>query len=360
MAKHKNDDAQDIQSLENIKKIFKDKWGDGSLLSLADDHRVQCEVIPSQSISLDYAMGVGGYPRGRIIEIFGPEASGKTTLALHAIAGAEKLNGKAAFIDAEHALSIPLMVNMGINPKNTLISQPDSGEQALEMCETLVASNSIDIIVVDSVAALVPMSELEGEIGQNTVASQARMMSQFLRRITAKVQKSKSTVIFINQIRHKIGVMFGSPEVTPGGNALKFYASIRLDIRKINTIKSISKDGKDDSSEHIGHEAKIKVVKNKVATPFKSCTIPLIYGKGIYYNMDVIEMATKCGVITKNGSWLCYKDTKLGMGKQNAAKYLDNNNDLANTIDIETRNLLFSSCGKHIDDESDMPMNDDE
>jgi len=675
---------------EAIKEEFEKNWGEGSIISLADNYRVKCDVIPSQSISLDHAMGVGGYPRGRVIEIFGPEASGKTTLALHAVASAQKLGGKAAFIDVEHALSPQLMVDMGIDPENTLISQPDSGEQALEMCELLVASNAVDLVVVDSVAALVPLAELQGDVNENKIGAQARMMSQFLRRITAQVKKSKTAVIFINQIRYKIGVMFGclhadtlvnfvdgrairikdivdnkiegevwsydestdqfvaakiidwhhngdindksdyisiylkcpgnkngfvnivvtpdhkvltdngwleaenlcvggkiltkqesiingtcgeflrgvlsgdshisqaknhlssalkirdnsdleyarwkaeklndimrftetkcglgvhyvskhfseltdiknnypnrdpmlllndfnwmgfaiwimddasynrhryhlsikrfkgnfekideisreldslglyhhasyggniifdkdisdkiagqiakyvpicmrhklppdaeayrdfelirerefsttyaeildmreaghrqmrnigkydisvekyhnysvggsyngvivhnSPETTPGGNALKFYASIRLDIRKIGAIKSSEKDETGDETGHIGHDAKIKVIKNKVATPFKSCQVPLIYGKGIDYNMDLIDMATKCNVITRAGAWLAYKDQRIGMGKINATKFLAEHKELVTEIDNATRAILF-------------------
>lgn len=326
----------------NIKDEFEKKWGEGSIISLADNYRVKCDVIPSQSISLDNAMGVGGYPRGRIIEIFGPEASGKTTLALHAVASAQKLGGKAAFIDVEHALSPQLMMDMGIDPENTLISQPDSGEQALEMCELLVASNAVDLVVVDSVAALVPLAELEGDVNENKIGAQARMMSQFLRRITAQVKKSKTAVIFINQIRYKIGVMFGSPETTPGGNALKFYASVRLDIRKSESIKTTEKDEKTgDESGPIGHEAKIKVIKNKVATPFKNCVVPLIYGKGIDYNLDLLDLATKCEVITKSGTWFVYGDTRLGMGKTNASKFLSEHGDVVSEIDKATRAILF-------------------
>jgi len=321
-------------TFDEIKSMFTHQWGEGSIMSLADDYKVKCEVIPSQSISLDNAIGVGGFPRGRIIEIYGPEASGKTTLALHAVASVQKLGGKAAFIDAEHALSPTLMVDMGIIPEDTLISQPDSGEQALEMCELLVESNAVDLVVIDSVAALVPLSELEGEIGKNSIGAQARMMSQFLRRIASKIKKAKTSVIFINQIRHKIGIMFGSPETTPGGNALKFYASVRLDIRKRQAMK--------DGDVIIGHEARIKVVKNKVAPPFKFCDVPLIYGKGIDYVGDLINIAAKNNVIKKSGSWLSYGDIRLGMGTQNATEFLKENSDLLNEIDKKTRDILFS------------------
>jgi recombination protein RecA len=320
-------------TIDNIRDMFSRKWGDGSIMSLADNYRVKCDVIPSQSISLDAAIGVGGFPRGRIIEIYGPEASGKTTLALHAVASVQALGGKAAFIDAEHALSPQLMVDMGIDKEETLISQPDSGEQALEMCELLVQSGVVDLVVVDSVAALVPQAELEGDINANSIGAQARMMSQFLRRIASKVKKSSTAVIFINQIRHKIGVMFGSPETTPGGNALKFYASVRLDIRKRDVMKN--------GDVPYGHQARVKVVKNKVATPFKHADIPIIYGKGIDYEMDLLSEAAKHGVVQKSGSWFNYGETRLGQGATSATEFLKENTEITMKIKDELLPILI-------------------
>jgi len=320
-------------SFEEIRGTFSAQWGEGSIMSLSDNWRAKCEVIPSQSISLDHAMGVGGFPRGRIVEIYGPEASGKTTLALHAVASAQKLGGKAAFIDAEHALSPALMIDMGVDPERTLVSQPDCGEQALEMCELLVESNSVDVVVIDSVAALTPLAELEGEVGKNVIGAQAKMMSQFLRRIAAKVKKGKCTVIFINQIRHKIGVMFGSPETTPGGNALKFYCSIRLDIRRRQQMK--------DGDNIIGHEARVKVIKNKVAVPFKVADVPLIYGKGIDYVGDILKMAAKYDVVTAKGSHYSYGEHKLGNGVVVASSFLKENMDITDKIEADLREVLF-------------------
>lgn len=274
--------------------------------------------------------------------------SHNTTLALHAVASAQKNGGGAAFIDAEHALSPTLMVDMGIDPEKVLISQPDSGEQALEMCELLVESNAVDIVVVDSVAALVPLAELEGGINENKIGAQARMMSQFLRRIASKIKKSKTSVIFINQIRNKIGILFGSPETTSGGNALKFYASIRLDIRKRQQIKN--------GEASIGHEARIKVIKNKLASPFKICDVPIIYGKGIDYVGDLIAAATKCGVLTKSGSWFNYKDNRLGNGAQGTIEFLNKNQDFITEIDDEVRKILFSdlSANKYIEENDEV------
>jgi recombination protein RecA len=340
--KNKKKEASNV-SFSDIKSIFETKWGKGSIMSLGDDYVINCDVIPSQSISLDYAMGVGGYPRGRIIEIYGPESSGKTSLALHAVASVQNLGGKAAFIDAEHALSPKLMVDMGVVPEETLISQPDSGEQALEMCEVLVASNAVDLVVVDSVAALVPQAELEGDINDNKIGAQARMMSQFLRRIASKVKKSKTAVIFINQIRNKIGVMFGSNETTPGGNALKFYASVRLDIRKAGMIK--------DGETNIGHNARIKVVKNKVANPFKIAEVPLIWGKGIDYIADLISVAEKHEIVKRSGSWYSYGEERLGMGIQAATEFLRENEKVLNSIDGDVREMMSMNKNTVEDDQ---------
>jgi recombination protein RecA len=328
-----------INSFEDARSIFEDKFGEGSIMSLADNYKIKCDVIPSQSMSLDIAMGVGGYPKGRIIEIYGPEASGKTTLALHAVASAQKLGGKAVFIDAEHAISPQLMMDMGIDPELTMVSQPDSGEQALEMCEMVVENNIADLCVVDSVAALVPRAELEGDVGDNVIGAQARMMSQFLRRITSKVKNGDCSVIFINQIRHKIGIMFGSPETTSGGNALKFYSSVRLDIRRKEVIKAPGA-GKDDPP--IGHIAKVKVVKNKVASPFKTAEVPLIYGKGIDFEQDLLTVAGDFDIISKKGSHHYFNDNALGNGALAASIFLKDNPDITKQIDEAVREKLFA------------------
>ena len=287
-------------------------------MRLGDDHPTLMDnVISTGALSLDVALGIGGVPRGRIIEIFGPESSGKTTLALHIVAEAQKLDGYAAFIDAEHALDPEYSKRLGVNTEELLVSQPDSGEQALELTETLVRSSALDVIVIDSVAALVPRVELEGEMGDTHVGLQARLMSQALRKLTGTVSRSNTCVIFVNQIREKIGVMYGNPETTPGGRALKFYTSIRMEIRRIATIK--------DGTESVGNRTRVKVVKNKVAPPFKMTEFDIMYGRGISFEGDILDLAVKGDIIEKMGSWFSYGDLKIGQGRENAKLYLKEN-----------------------------------
>lgn len=292
------------------------QFGDGSIMKLGEAHKVDVELIPSGSLSLDIALG-GGYPKGRIIEIYGPESSGKTTLALHLVAEAQRNGGTAAFIDAEHALDPSYAKRLGVDTTNLLVSQPDNGEQALEIVETLVRSNAVDIIVVDSVAALVPQAEIDGDMGDSHMGLQARLMSQALRKLTGIINKSRATVVFINQIRMKIGVMFGNPETTTGGNALKFYASVRLDIRRIGQIKQ--------GEEIIGNRTKVKVVKNKIAPPFRTAEFDIMYNEGISRTGDVLDLAVQHGIVGKAGAWFDYKDGKIGQGREATKEYLKSN-----------------------------------
>jgi|TARA_Y100000294_G_C8539333_1_gene330472 recombination protein RecA len=294
------------------------QFGKGSIMRLGDDHPTLMDnVISTGALSLDVALGIGGVPRGRIIEIFGPESSGKTTLALHIVAEAQKMNGNAAFIDAEHALDPEYSKRLGVNTEELLVSQPDSGEQALEITETLVRSSALDVIVIDSVAALVPRVELEGEMGDSHVGLQARLMSQALRKLTGTVSRSNTCVIFVNQIREKIGVMYGNPETTPGGRALKFYTSIRMEIRRIGAIK--------DGTDTVGNRTRVKVVKNKVAPPFKMTEFDIMYGQGISFEGDILDLAVKGDIIQKMGSWFSCGDMKIGQGRENAKMYLKDN-----------------------------------
>lgn len=306
-------------------------YGKGSIMKLGGAARVPVEVIPTGSLSLDAAIGVGGVPRGRIVEIFGPEASGKTTLALHIVAEAQKKGGTAAFVDAEHALDPTYASNLGVNLKNLLISQPDYGEQALEIVEALVRSGAVDVVVIDSVAALVPRREIEGEMGDAHVGLQARLMSQALRKLTGVISKSKTVVVFVNQLREKVGIMFGNPEVTPGGRALKFYASLRFDIRR---VESIVEDGKP------GNHVRVKILKNKVAPPFKQVEFDIIFGEGISKASDILEFGIAAGVINKSGAWITYKDTKLGQGKDSAKKLLKETPKLMNELEAELRKKI--------------------
>ncbi|MCA9342739.1 recombinase RecA [Candidatus Saccharibacteria bacterium] len=299
-------------ALDTIEKQF----GKGSIMRLGDAHKSAVECIPTGSLSLDLALG-GGFPKGRIIEIYGPESSGKTTLALHAIAEIQKSNGTAAFIDAEHALDPVYAKKLGVNTETLLISQPDNGEQALEIAETLVRSNAVDLIVVDSVAALVPRAEIEGDMGDSHMGLQARLMSQALRKLTGVINRSKATVIFINQIRMKIGVMFGNPETTTGGNALKFYSSVRLDIRRTSQIKQ--------GDNVIGNHCRVKVVKNKIAPPFRQAEFDIMYNKGISRSGDVLDLAVAHDVVEKSGAWYAYKDEKVGQGREATKQYLEEN-----------------------------------
>lgn len=311
-----------------IAKIEKE-YGKGAIMRLGENANLNIESIPTGSLSLDVALGIGGIPRGRIIEIYGPESSGKTTLALHMIAEAQKLGGTAAFIDAEHALDPQYSKNLGVDTENLIISQPDTGEQALEITESLVRSNAVDLIVVDSVAALVPKAEIEGEMGDSHMGLQARLMSQGLRKLTGAISKSKASVIFINQLREKIGVMFGNPETTTGGRALKFFTSVRMDIRRIDSLKK--------GDEIIGNRVRVKVVKNKVAPPFKKAEFDIMYGTGISKVGSVLDAAVEAGIIEKSGSWFSYGDAKLGQGRENSKAYLLENPDLLSNIDEKVR-----------------------
>jgi len=308
------------------------QFGKGSIMRLGADTKVSVPAISTGSISLDNALGVGGIPRGRVIEIFGPESSGKTTLALHIIAEAQKRGGNAAFIDAEHAMDADYTRKLGVDLENLLIAQPDTGEQALEIAETLVRSGALDVVVVDSVAALVPRAEIEGDMGDPQMGLQARLMSQALRKLTGTISKSKTSVIFINQIRMKIGVMFGNPETTTGGNALKFYSSVRLDIRKIATIK--------DAGEIKGSRTRVRVVKNKVSPPFKEAEFDIIYGEGISMVGDLLDMAANKGIIEKSGTWYSYGDLRIGQGRDNAKQFMQDNPEMMAEVDKKVREEL--------------------
>ncbi len=310
-----------------IAQISKE-FGEGSIMKLGENHKVDVELLSSGALSLDIALG-GGYPKGRIIEIYGPESSGKTTLALHAIAEIQKQGGTAAFIDAEHALEPAYAKKLGVDTQNLLVSQPDNGEQALEITETLVRSNAVDLIVVDSVAALVPQAEIDGDMGDSHMGLQARLMSQALRKLTGIINKSKATVIFINQIRMKIGVMFGNPETTTGGNALKFYASVRADIRRSGQIKA--------GDDVVGNRTKVKIVKNKIAAPFKIAEFDIMYNEGISRTGDVLDLAVLHDVIGKSGAFYKYNDQNIGQGRENAKKYLKENPDILTEIDGKVR-----------------------
>ena len=312
-------------------KIEKD-FGRGSIMKMGDEQVEDVDVISSGSLALNAALGVGGYPKGRIIEIYGPESSGKTTLAIHAIAEAQKNGGIAAFIDAEHAFDRFYAAKLGVNVNELLISQPDNGEQALEMADQLIRSSAIDIIVIDSVAALTPKAEIEGEMGDNRVGLQARLMSQALRKLTSTINKTNTTCIFINQLREKIGVMFGNPETTTGGNALKFYASVRLDIRKVTTLK--------DGDTPIGNQVRVKVVKNKVAPPFRKAEFEITFGEGISHIGEIVDLGTELGVIKKSGSWFSYEDTKIGQGRDAVKRMLRDNPELCDELEAKIAEAL--------------------
>ena len=315
-------------------KIEKD-FGKGSIMKLGDEHVENVEVIPTGSIALNAALGVGGYPKGRIIEIYGPESSGKTTLALHAIAEAQKDGGVAAFIDAEHAFDRFYAAKLGVDVNNLLISQPDNGEQALEIADQLIRSSAIDIIVVDSVAALTPKAEIEGDMGDNKVGLQARLMSQALRKLTSTISKTNTTCIFINQLREKIGIVFGNPETTTGGNALKFYASVRLDIRKVTTIK--------DGDTPIGNLVRVKVVKNKVAPPFRKAEFEITFGEGISHVGEIVDLGVELNLIKKSGSWYSYGDARLGQGRDAVKKMLADNPELCDELEAQIAQSLLEN-----------------
>ena len=324
--------AAKLKALQaTIDKIEKD-FGKGTIMKLGDQPQWDVQVIPSGSVALDHALGIGGYPRGRIIEIYGPESSGKTTLAIHAIAEAQKQGGIAAMIDAEHAFDRSYAQALGVNLETLLISQPDNGEQALEIADNLIRSGAIDIIVIDSVAALTPKAEIEGEMGDNKVGLQARLMSQALRKLTANISKTNTCCIFINQLREKIGIMFGNPETTTGGNALKFYASVRLDIRRTTQIK--------DGDEALGNHVKVKVVKNKMAPPFKKAEFDIVFGEGISHSSEIVDLGVELGIIQKSGSWFSYNDSKLAQGREAVKALMQDNPELAEEIEAKIREAL--------------------
>ena len=343
MAKEKEEKNNPVEGGANADKLkalraamdkIEKNYGKGSIMKLGDEQIEVIEVIPSGSIGLNAALGVGGYPRGRVIEIYGPESSGKTTLAIHAIAEAQKMGGIAAFVDAEHAFDRFYATKLGVDVDNLWISQPDNGEQALEIAEQLIRSSAVDIVVIDSVAALTPKAEIEGDMGDNKVGLQARLMSQALRKLTAAISKTKTTCIFINQLREKIGVMFGNPETTTGGNALKFYASVRLDIRRLGSIK--------DGDDVLGNQVRVKVVKNKVAPPFRKAEFDIMFGEGISHSGEIVDQGVELGIVKKSGSWFSYNDTKLGQGRDAAKKCIEDNPELAD----ELEGLIFDALKK--------------
>jgi recombination protein RecA len=342
------------KALEMALGQIEKQFGKGAIMRLGEDSHMNVEVIPTGSIGLDIALGVGGVPRGRIVEIFGPESSGKTTVALHIIAEAQRVGGDAAFIDAEHALDPVYAKKLGVDIENLIVSQPDTGEQALEIAEALVRSGAIDVIVVDSVAALVPKAEIDGEMGDSHVGLQARLMSQALRKLAGVISKSKTTAIFINQLREKVGIMFGNPEVTPGGRALKFYSSVRLDVRRIESLKQ--------GTEIVGNRTRVKVVKNKVAPPFKEAEFDIIYGQGISKEGSVLDVAVNLDIVNKSGSWFSYNSQRIGQGRENVKQFLIENPEIFKDIEMKIRenyNQAFvksMSLDSHADDEDEMDL----
>ena len=341
-----NENLEKKKALEIALGQIEKQFGKGSVMKLGEYQDMNIEEIPTGALSLDIALGIGGIPRGRIIEVFGPESSGKTTLALHAIAEAQKLGGEAAFIDAEHALDPVYAKHLGVDIDNLIVSQPDTGEQALEIAEALTRSGAIDVIVVDSVAALVPKAEIDGDMGDAHVGLQARLMSQALRKLAGVINKSKTVIIFINQLREKVGIMFGNPETTPGGRALKFYASVRLDIRKIENIKQ---DG-----EVIGNRARVKVIKNKVAPPFREAEFDIIYGKGISKEGNILDLAVNLNIIEKAGAWFSYNGEKIGQGRENAKQYLMDNPKIMNEIEGKIRDNFTTAFEKSLGDSEEV------
>ncbi|MDF2571806.1 MAG: recA 2 [Sporomusa sp.] len=352
----KNREMDKFKALENAMRQIEKDFGKGAIMKLGEvAAKMNMEVIPTGSLPLDIALGVGGVPRGRVVEIFGPESSGKTTVSLHIIAEAQKLDGIAAFIDAEHALDPVYAKKLGVDIDNLLISQPDNGEQALEIAEALVRSAAVDIIVIDSVAALVPKNEIDGDMGDSHVGLHARLMSQALRKLTGIISKSRTTVIFINQIREKVGVMFGNPETTTGGRALKFYASIRLDVRKSESLKQ--------GNDVVGNRTKVKVVKNKVAPPFKQAEFDIMYGEGISREGSLVDIGVKLEIINKSGAWFSYNDQRLGQGRENVKDFLKDNRQVADEIDRKIRETLLAGGDTKIDNvlsEDMLPAIDDE
>ncbi len=334
------------RALEAAMGQIEKQFGKGSVMKLGEFQAMNIEAIPTGALGLDVALGIGGVPRGRIIEIFGPESSGKTTLALHVIAEAQKMNGEAAFIDAEHALDPVYAKHLGVDIDNLIVSQPDTGEQALEITEALIRSGALDVIVVDSVAALVPKAEIDGDMGDSHIGLQARLMSQALRKLAGAINKSKTVLIFINQLREKVGIMFGNPETTPGGRALKFYSSVRLDIRKIENIKQ---DG-----EVVGNRARVKVVKNKVAPPFREAEFDIVYGKGISKEGNILDIAVNLDIIEKSGSWFSYQGERIGQGRENIKQYLKENPEVMAEVEDKIRENFAQAFEKSLlEDETD-------
>lgn len=331
------------------------QFGKGAIMKLGESTHLAIETIPTGALGLDIALGVGGVPRGRVVEIFGPESSGKTTVALHIIAEAQKAGGDAAFIDAEHALDPVYAKKLGVDIDNLIVSQPDTGEQALEIAEALVRSGAIDVIVIDSVAALVPKAEIDGEMGDAHVGLQARLMSQALRKLAGVISKSKTTAIFINQLREKVGIMFGNPETTPGGRALKFYASVRLDVRKIETIKQ--------GGEMVGNRTKVKVVKNKVAPPFKEAEFDIVYGEGISREGSILDIGVNLDIVNKSGAWFSYNGQRIGQGRENVKQFLKENKDMTNEIEKKIREnynqAFIKSIDAHVDINDDDELDED-
>ncbi len=332
-------DPEKLKAIDEAIKDIKKNFGVGSIMKLGDAPNVAVDAIPTGSLTLDAALGVGGVPRGRVIEIYGPESSGKTTVALHVVAEAQRMGGEAAFIDAEHALDPVYAKNLGVDIDNLIVAQPDTGEQALEIAEALVRSGAIDIIVVDSVAALVPKAEIEGEMGDSHVGLLARLMSQALRKLTGITSKTGTSVIFINQLREKVGVVYGNPETTPGGRALKYFSSVRLDVRRIEAIKN--------GSELVGNRTRVKVVKNKVAPPFKEAEFDIMYGKGISKEGNILDVAVGFDIIKKSGAWFSYDGEKLGQGRDNVKKYMSENPEFTAKIEAQVREMLLESGNKN-------------
>ena len=330
--------ASNDKTLDEVLKDIEKQFGKGSVMKLGEEAHNEIEVCSSGSLTLDKALGVGGYPKGRIIEIYGPESSGKTTFALHAIAEAQKAGGRAAFIDAEHALDPVYAQKLGVNINELLLSQPDTGEQALEICEALVRSEAISIVVIDSVAALVPQAEIEGEMGDSHVGLQARLMSQALRKLSGTISKTNTIAIFINQLREKVGVLFGNPETTPGGRALKFYSTIRLDVRRGEQIKN--------GDNVIGNKTNVKVVKNKVAPPFKTASVEIMYGEGVSKTAEILDLASELGIIDKSGAWYSYNGDKIGQGKENAKEFLKANPSIKDELESKVRESLGIGISK--------------
>ncbi len=337
-------DSEKMKALEAALGQIEKQFGKGSIMKLGDFQAMNVDAIPTGALSLDIALGIGGIPRGRIIEVYGPESSGKTTLALHIIAEAQKTGGEAAFIDAEHALDPIYAKHLGVDIDNLIVSQPDTGEQALEIAEALVRSGALDVIVIDSVAALVPKAEIDGDMGDSHIGLQARLMSQALRKLAGAISKSKSVIVFINQLREKVGVMFGNPETTAGGRALKYYASVRLDIRKVENIKQ---DG-----EVIGNRARVKVVKNKVAPPFREAEFDIVYGKGISKEGNLLDIAVNLDIIEKSGAWFSYNGERIGQGRENAKKYLQDNPEVAKEVEEKIRANFNEAFEKSLGEET--------